>query len=208
VRFTDFPQLLLNTFRRKLSVSNKYQKAYRFAVYGRAASGKTCILAALAMKCIAHPSKYTSTWILEPANIPKPQGDPETWDIKEPASAYHLGKMWLEKAIERLTLGELPPPNPNRGEPLRYLYHFTTPDHRTYPIELIDYSGELIDPAISNDEMAKRLREHLRTMDGILVLAEVPHPRDERKLPTGLCHPEKREPRRSDSGHTIGPADQ
>lgn len=158
---------------------NKAQKAYRFAVYGRAASGKTCILAALAMKCVAHPSQFTSTWILEPAGLAKPQGEPETWDAGDRASAFHFGKIWLEKAIERLARGELPPPNPNRAEPLRYLYHFTTPSHRTYPVELIDYSGELIDPSLSNDEMARRLREHLRTMDGILVLAEVPRPEDE-----------------------------
>ena len=62
-------------------VSNKHQKAYRFAVYGRAASGKTCILAALAMKCVAHPSEYTSTWILEPVGMAKPKGAPETWDV-------------------------------------------------------------------------------------------------------------------------------
>lgn len=162
---------------------SKPRKVYRFAVYGRAASGKTCILAALAMKCVAHPSKFTSTWILEPAGLPKPQGEPETWDIGEPASAFYLGKIWLEKAIERLARGELPPPNPNRAEPLRYLYHFTTPSHRTYPVELIDYSGELIDPSLTNDEMAKRLRDHLATMDGILVLAEVPRPEEETSQP-------------------------
>lgn len=161
------------------SMINKYHKVYRFAVYGRAASGKTCILAALAMKCVAHPSEYTSTWILEPAGMPKPAGDPETWDVGDHASAFYLGKMWLEKAIDRLSRGELPPPNPNRAEPLRFLYHFTTPSHRTYPVELIDYSGELIDPAISDDGMAKRLREHLRAMDGILVLAEIPRPEEE-----------------------------
>jgi hypothetical protein len=162
---------------------NKDRKIYRLAVYGRAASGKTCILAALAMKCVAHPSKFTSTWILEPAGMPRPEGAPETWDLWEPASAYHLGKIWLEKAIERLSKGELPPPNPNRAEPLRYLYHFTTPNHRTYPVELIDYSGELIDPSITNDAMAKRLREHLSAMDGILVLAEVPHPEKGKSQP-------------------------
>lgn len=168
---------------KKALYSRKRQKTYRFAVYGRAASGKTCILAALAMKCIAHPSRLTSTWILEPAGIERPKGEPETWDIRNPASAYHLGKIWLENAIERLIRGELPPPNPNRAEPLRYLYHFTTPDHHTYPVELIDYSGELIDPSITNDEMAQRLREHLSTMDGILVLAEVPHPKGKKNQP-------------------------
>jgi len=161
----------------------KSQKIYRFAVYGRAASGKTCILAALAMKCVAHPSKFTSTWILEPAGMPRPAGEPETWDVKDHASAFHLGKIWLEKAIERLGRGELPPPNPNRAEPLRYLYHFTTPSHRTYPVELIDYSGELIDPSLSNDDMARQLREHLSSMDGILVLAEAPHPEDDEPQP-------------------------
>lgn len=178
--------VLENFFRslgKKASRLRIRHKTYRFAVYGRAASGKTCILAALAMKCIAHPSKYTSTWILEPIGIERPKGEPETWSLHEKASAFHLGKLWLEKSIERLSRGELPPPNPNRAEPLRYLYHFTTPDHRTYPVELIDYSGELIDPAITNDEMAQCIREHISAMDGILVLAEVPHRKDDNTYP-------------------------
>ncbi|MBU0484326.1 MAG: hypothetical protein KKB30_07415 [Proteobacteria bacterium] len=166
---------------------NKSKKIYRFAVYGRASSGKTCILAALAMKCIANPRKLTSTWILDPSYIKKPVGDPEDWDPQDPAVAYHLGREWLEKSIFLLSRNQLPPPNPNRAAPLRYLYHFTTPEHITYHIELIDYSGELIDPAISDDEMVLRLHDHINSMDGILVLAEAPRPgRDPQPLSNEL----------------------
>ena len=45
---------------------------------------------------------------------------------------------------------------------------------RTFTIEFIDYSGELIDPGISEAQLARRVREHMNEADGILVLAEAP----------------------------------
>lgn len=156
--------------------SSKTGKIYRFALYGRAASGKTCILAALAMNRSAHPENYTCDWIEAPSHLKKPKGDPSTWDPRRPETAFFLGQQWLRQARDRLEKGDVPPPNPNQLEPFRFLFDFTTPDQGAMSVELIDYSGELIDPGISDDELAKRLREHLTTMDGILVLAEAPHP--------------------------------
>jgi|GEM_PF-3627642 len=147
---------------------------YRFALYGRAASGKTCILAALAMQRQASALGFTCTAVINPPGLKRPSGDPSTWDPKSTAAAYYLGRTWLDQAIKRLSDGDLPPPNPNRDDPLRYLFHFTEPEGRSFQVKLTDYSGELIDAEISGDEMAVRLQAHLRDMDGILVLAEVP----------------------------------
>jgi hypothetical protein len=153
------------------------RKVYKLGMYGRAGSGKTCILAALAMARITHPEQLSCTWIPEPAGLPRPAGDPENWDSHDPATAFHRGKEWLEAAIAYLARRDVPPPNPaNLAEPLRFSFQFATPEPRLFPVELIDYSGELIDPSITNDALAQRLREHMAAMDGLLVLAEAPDP--------------------------------
>ncbi len=144
------------------------KKIYRFALYGRAASGKTCILAALAMKRTAHPSGYTCTWI----PVPEPSGK----NKKDDTEAFEQGRTWLQEAISNLSCRTLPAPNPNRSTPLRYLYQFSTPGSRSFLVELIDYSGELIDPDITRDDLAQKLHTHLTEMDGMLVLAEAPLP--------------------------------
>ena len=67
-------------------------------------------------------------------------------------------------------------PTSNRGQtrPLRFAFWLTSPEHGTVCVELIDYSGELIDPDLTHDQMAAGLRRHMREMDGFLVLAEAP----------------------------------
>lgn len=142
-------------------------KVYRFALYGRTASGKTCILTALAMNRVAHPENFTCDWIEQPTeSLRSFNADP----------MFIQGREWLRQAKECLEVGDVPPPNPNQLEPFRFLFDFTAPERGAMQVELIDYSGELIDPSIGNDELAQRLRHHLTQMDGILVLAEAPHP--------------------------------
>ena len=48
------------------STAKQVQKIYRFALYGRRNSGKTCILASLAMARIAHPDGLSCTLIDPP----------------------------------------------------------------------------------------------------------------------------------------------
>ena len=153
-------------------------KVYRFALYGGAAAGKTCILAALAMPRLVHPRGYTCVWMPQLVGLPRPPGEPATWNHQDTAAAFHLGSDWLQQAKEALSRREPPKGNRNR-EPLRFLYDFTTPDHRTLRIELSDYSGELLDPRLTNDALATRLRHHMQDMDAILVLAEAPHQGEE-----------------------------
>lgn len=151
-------------------------KIYRFSLYGRKNSGKTCILAALAMERRAHPDGLSCTWIEPPSHALDQAGNSTGESSESIASAFTLGKEWLEQGMRNLARGERPAPNPNDKTVFRFMYEFTAADHRTFLVELIDYSGELIDPDLSDTELATALRQHLLSMDGILVLAETPHP--------------------------------
>jgi len=152
----------------------KPKKVYRLALYGRRNSGKTCILAALAMERVAHPDGLACTWLDTRPKYLSSYTESENQTEENVAEAFDLGKEWLEKAICKLQQGEVPAPNPNDKDAYRFLYEFTAKDHRTFLVELIDYSGELIDPDLSDTDLAKRLRDHMLTMDGILILAEAP----------------------------------
>ena len=150
------------------------RKVYRLALYGGRSSGKTCILAALAMPRVAHPDGLSCTWLDAPYKGANPSGELGNQSEDEVTAAFAEGKKWLQQAISYLERGKVPPPNPNHKDVFRFRYEFTVPDHRTYLVELIDYSGELIDPDLTDTDLAKRLRQHMLKMDGILVLAEAP----------------------------------
>jgi hypothetical protein len=150
-------------------------KVYRFALYGRPSSGKTCYLAALAMDHGAHPDGLTCEWVKKTREYPRPAGEWTTWDSSDPSATFHLGTRWLEESIEKLKQGDVPAgTDPNQI--YRFMYDFTTPEHVTYRVELIDYSGELVRPDITGNKLAELLLQHFSTTDGVLVLAEVPHP--------------------------------
>ncbi|MCK5719462.1 MAG: hypothetical protein KAH84_05855, partial [Thiomargarita sp.] len=147
-------------------IDKQAKKVYRFGLYGLSASGKTCMLAALAMPRYPHPSGYSCTW--QPVSADKKAGE-------EVAKNWEYSKEWMEKSIERLSQRDVPEPNPTGEEQFIFQYDFTGDNHQTFCIELIDYSGELINPAISSSELAKDLRTRFIEMDGILVLAEAPY---------------------------------
>ena len=155
---------------------------YRFILYGRAKSGKTCYLAALAMAHELNPKGYTCDWLNTASHCPRPGGARETWNFSDPAVNRYEGREWLQQAIQAIEHGQVPPANPNESAPYRFLFEFRgTEDYpgspnlsRTYSVEFIDYSGELIDPAISEAELARRVRQHMNEADGILILAEAP----------------------------------
>ncbi len=148
-------------------------KTYRFALYGYSGSGKTALLAALAMSHIMNPKGYTSSWLPACGN----QDGQKTSDIeKKRQVALANGKVWLDEAIDRLIKQDVPPPNPDDDRDMIFDYDFTTPQRRVYRIRLFDYAGELIDPSISTTKNAERLRRKLKGMDGLLVLAPAPYP--------------------------------
>ncbi|OQY43684.1 MAG: hypothetical protein B6247_31290 [Candidatus Parabeggiatoa sp. nov. 2] len=126
------------------------------------------MLAALAMPRYPHPLGYTCIW-LPPIDAPKAgKQDKRLMNL-------YTSKEWLEKAIHKLSVQDLPEPNPASDEYFSFEYDFTASTHQTFCIEIIDYSGELINPVISNSTLAKNLRKKFTTMDGILVLAEAPY---------------------------------
>lgn len=143
------------------------KKLYRFAMFGRKSAGKTCFLAALSLKRIAHPGGLTATWVPE-----APEADSKDPVIKE---AYRRGKEALELARTEIGQGKNPPPSKLKIH--RYRFDFgSAADKRMFSEELIDYSGELIDESTTRQEMAKSLRSLLCAVDGLIVLAEAPQP--------------------------------
>jgi hypothetical protein len=122
----------------------------------------------------AHPRQLSCTWLPEHPDFPRPAGDPATWDDTDPIAAFYRGADWLRDAIACLEQGDVPKANPNSEKLMRFLFQFATPEHQLFPIELIDYSGELLDPAMTNEALARNVREHMKAVDGLLVLAEAP----------------------------------
>lgn len=146
------------------------REVYRLALYGVRASGKTCILSALALPRVPNHQGYTATWIENIPDHPLPPGNPAEWKTRDP---YHDGWQWLTEQRLLLQKGEVPNPNSNRSEALRYQFDFGAPDQGSRLIELIDYSGELIKGV---GVLAGKLQEHMRECDGLLILAEVTYP--------------------------------
>jgi hypothetical protein len=143
--------------------SKQPKKVYRLAVYGLSASGKTCVLAALAMSRDPHPLQYSCTQI--PAS-------------KKSSQALQAGQKWIEQATENLLQQKVPEANSLGEEDFMLEYDFIG-THQTFRIELLDYTGELIDIDSANREelasLAQKLRKQFAKMDGILVLAEAPY---------------------------------
>ena len=158
---------------------SRAQHVYRLAIYGRPNSGKTCILTALAMVREPHPEGLDCEWIRDETSIPKPQGSRETWDPYEPNVAAYLGKEWLIEAVDRMQMGKLPRATPPDAAPFRLLFDFTMLTGRILRVELIDYSGELVNPDLSEEQLTKKLLQHMDEADGVVILGEAPRVGDE-----------------------------
>lgn len=151
-----------------MSKTNKYP-LYRLAVYGRSAAGKTCYLAALAMMSEVSRSGSTCTW------IPRPRAEGYSFAVdKKAGPIYAASADRLSKSIHALENGSVPEPNELNAGDLRFLFLFTAPGREPFLVETIDYSGELVDPDVSEGALADQLRKHLQNMDGLIVLAEAP----------------------------------
>jgi hypothetical protein len=107
-------------------------------------------------------------------------------------ASFIQGVRILTQARNALKSGKAPRPTEMAKDVLRYAFEFSGPEYTPpsngsevtssnvtptdckYSVELIDYSGELLDTTQSNNEMAKVIRAHLRECDGLIVLAEAP----------------------------------
>lgn len=131
---------------------------YRFGISGLTSGGKTCILAALALPRVAHPNGLTATLLPLPNNA---------------SDQLKKGRQWVDQACEALSAGRVPEPN-SHTDPLTLRYRFTDGCQREVFIELVDYSGELLDSSLSQSELAEHLRCYLAEVDGFLFIAEHP----------------------------------
>lgn len=148
--------------------TSERKKIYRFALYGATNSGKTVLLAALA----DHNPVFTSSFSCNFIAI----GQQENKPSKHQADRYQAlleGQKWLDESRKALSQGELPKPTPPDHPDMLFEFDFSD-GQRTYCIELTDYSGESIDPTLSSDERATRLRQQLKDKDALLILAPVP----------------------------------
>lgn len=145
-------------------------RTYRLALYGRSGSGKTCILATLAMPRAASPDGSTCVRLHpDPADQAGLEGQ-------------SLGAAWLDAAIERLEAGAVPEQNPGTIPPDKFnlRYQFAAAEVPEFRVELFDYSGEHINPREQHDprSFASGLRGRMETMDGLLVVVEAPRPEE------------------------------
>jgi hypothetical protein len=160
--------------------NKKTQKVYRLALYGLSGSGKTSVLAALAMPRYPHPLGHTCIW----RTIDVSSHKDEVISQNKHLMTLYRSQEWMEKAIQKLSQGQLPQSNPATDNHFIFEYDFTAATHQTFRVELIDYSGDLINPETSQNILAKHLRQTFVEMDGIIVLAEAPFQTD--KLESGL----------------------
>lgn len=154
------------------------RRYYRFALYGRSGSGKTCVLAEMALGAIGHSGGLTCERL--PVTVPKPDGDPSSWGAAETAAAaLHAGKEWIDEAVTALRLGKCPSFNPpvfDRNTPLTVDFQIGSPGRGLTLIRTIDYSGELIHPdeEHNHESLTNALKSCLQEFDGFLILADTP----------------------------------
>lgn len=154
-------------------------KFYRFAFYGRSDSGKTCVLATMAMGAVGHPRRLACERL--PVVLPKPGDSNPTGN--EEAAALHVGKEWIDEAVDALQHRKRNRGNPPRfdGVPATIDFQIDAPDRGSFLVRTIDYAGELIHPEEEHrpDSMANALKKCLAEYDGFLILVATPGPGDD-----------------------------
>ena len=144
------------------------KNAYKFALFGIARSGKTCILSALALPRVSNPKGFTCTWI---EHVPGHEISTNSAEIINAEDPFVVGAKWLKESKELLKKGDIPQANPNHNI-MRFLFEFGSKENGSISVELIDYSGELL--VASGADLAIKLKQIMWNCDGLLVLAEVP----------------------------------
>lgn len=143
------------------------RKVYRIAVYGWRDSGKTCLMAALGMPRTPHPDGLTATRVAMQLPSHGATASPQL-------IPFIHGRAWLDSAIASIQAGGVPDASPNT-EPVSFLFEFAAPGEGPWLVELVDFSGELVNPNAKIADLADKLRDKLRNFDALFVLAE--HPR-------------------------------
>lgn len=162
------------------------EKFYRFALYGRSGSGKTCFLSTMAMGAVGHSRGLTCERM--PVTVSKPQEGADVGKSPEDDEriGLHAGKAWIDSALRALESGNRPDPNPPTfdGVPATVDYQIGTPLRGDFLVRTVDYSGELIHPGEEHQEQShvNALKSCLANCDGFLILAEAPRSPDDHKV--------------------------
>jgi hypothetical protein len=130
---------------------------FRFGILGGPGSGKTCILAALAM---AREQRRCDVMLVPPPR----DADKSLVD----------GYRWIDECRMRISRGERP--EATRIDRFSLLFEFSTSRDDKFLIRIDDYSGELMTSSGNTSKVAARLREILAEVDGLLVVAEHQRP--------------------------------
>lgn len=132
---------------------------YRLGIIGSKESGKTCLITSLTMLRDPNPAGFTADLL--------PQ-------IEKEDAALTRGRDWIGKAKAAIGEGRWPEANPNDDEHKAIRLRFGDGQTRQKYVDIFDYSGELLNPRISANDRAAKLRDLLGQMDGLLVIAEHP----------------------------------
>ncbi|HQZ30177.1 MAG TPA: hypothetical protein PK648_18670, partial [Verrucomicrobiales bacterium] len=138
-------------------VPPKNSNAFRIALFGRRSAGKTCFLTAINMPRIAHSEGLSCN--LKPFE-------------KKEHESFRKGWARIQESTQRIESGASPLATPT-GDLLAFHLRVGAPGCGISDVEMIDYSGELLDSAESNT-LADALMQHLRASDAVVVLAEYP----------------------------------
>ena len=128
---------------------------YRFGLYGSTASGKTTLLTALSLRDTPSPEGYTAIW---------------RRDLHKGKPAAEAAEPIFEQAREALQNGKAVDPTRVADKQLMYFFEFADPERGHFIAEITDFSGELFGN-LSQSELRDALQQHLREMDGIVILA-------------------------------------
>ncbi|MDR2116903.1 MAG: hypothetical protein LBP87_11045, partial [Planctomycetaceae bacterium] len=143
-------------------INNIDKKLYKFALIGLSNSGKTCILTAMGME--RRPTTESVTCAALPAI------DTDSDDIKQAYVNLQQHKVALE-------VGKLPQATPTSMDVVpKYRYTYSDSQIGEIYFEIHDYAGELLNPSLlaNGNEMVNRIRNKMRNLDGIIVLAVTP----------------------------------
>ena len=146
------------------------RRVFKLAVYGVMGSGKTCILSALTLPRVKHPLGLSCAWIANVQECPLP-ADAEA--LRKSTHPLHVGFLKLNEHREKLQEGDVPDATMLAEGIMAFRFEFGDSRGQRHA-ELIDYAGELV--GASPQTLAALLRDHMKSCDGLLILAETPSP--------------------------------
>lgn len=156
---------------------------YRFAVFGRISSGKTAFLASAAATSISASSGGSISYAETPTPLTRRGVSINEEELVEGRARFRLD---FEDSVQRLESRRVPAAtyvHPKLIPVYRFMMSSAPVDDgydgKSSLVDIIDYSGEYLDPDQNLEEAAEGLRTILREMDGLFIFAEAPRNENE-----------------------------